>query len=141
MSILTIIPLLFLSSLPLQADPECAETEQRHEQMLIIYRSVPELQALHGKSSFDLVEFREVAPGYYLLCSEVGSGAFVYHFAIVKHNLSDDSWNLVDEEIISSETPQMYIYHAVKGSQYQVEILFQPNNWITVFTGTFPTSE
>ena len=49
MTIRTIIPLLFFSALSLQADPECAEPMQLHDQVLTICRSVPELRELTKK--------------------------------------------------------------------------------------------
>lgn len=138
MIIRTMISLLFCTALSLHADPECAESLQTHEQLLTIYRSVPELQPLTGKSAFFPMEYRVIAPGYYLLCADIGSGAHVYHFALVRHHEADDTWMLIAENKISSSAPRKYIHHEVKGQQYQVEILLHPNKWVNVFSGTLP---
>ena len=122
----------------LQADPECAEPMQLHDQVLTICRCVPELRELTKKAAFNPIEYREIAPGYYLLCTDVGSGAYLYHIALVRYNDSDDTWTLIDENRISSSGAIKYIHHKVKDNQYQVEILLPPNKWVSVFTGTFP---
>lgn len=140
MSIRTIIPLLLLAAYSVQADPECAETIQKHQQLMAIYRNVPELQSLPRGSAFTPCDCREIAPGYYLVYSDIGSGLFVYHFALVKHHPVDDSWKLVDKNTISSSTPIQYIHHEVKENQYQIEILFSSDKWVKVFTGALPTT-
>ena len=136
MSMRTIIPLLLLAAYSVQADPECAETIQKHQQLMAIYRNVPELQSLPRGSAFMPCDYREIAPGYYLVYSDIGSGLFVYHFALVKHNPADNSWKLVDKNTISSSTPIQYIHHTIKENQYQIEILFSSDKWVSVFTGS-----
>ena len=135
----TIIPLLCTLSATLQADPECVETIQEHERLMSICRSVPELQSLSKPLAFASSECREIAPGYYLLCVDIGSGAYVYNCSLVKHNPADNTWQLIDNNIISSGKPKKYIHHEVKDSQYKVEMLLPPNDWVRVFTGTLAT--
>ena len=139
MKIRTIIALLQLGALSLQADPECVETEKEHALLQTICRSVPELQSLTGHFAYVPCDYREIAPGYYLLCIDIGSGAYVYNFALVKHNPTDNTWKLIDKNIISSSEPKKYIHHEVKDNQYKVEILLAPNDWVSVFTGTLST--
>lgn len=135
----TIIPLLLLTIHSVHAGPECAETIQKHQQLMDIYGNVHELQSLLRGSAFMPCDYREIAPGCYLIYSDIGSGLFVYHFALVKHNPADNSWELIDKNIISSSTPIQYIHHEIKKNQYQIEVLFSSDKWVRVFTGALPT--
>lgn len=78
---------------------------------------------------------REIAPGCYLLGVEVGSGAIIYQFSLVKKQ-SDGSWVLLNYTQMNAGYPMQDCRCSIENDQYHVEML-SGGEWIPVFSGRF----
>ena len=132
------ISLLCLSALLAQAAPECEAPIPGQDRLQSICRSIPELQPLAKNPG----NYREIAPGFYLLFFDVGSGIYIFKLALVWYNHVDDTWKLIDTGTVASSN-LIKFRHEVKDNRYQVEFLRlrQDADWVRVFSGTLPTPE
>ena len=132
------ISLLCLSALLVQAVPECEAPIPGQDRLQSICRSIPELQPLAKYPG----NYREIAPGFYLLFFDVGSGIYILKLALVWYNHVDDTWKLIDTGTVASSN-LIKFRHEVKDNRYQVEFLRlrQDADWVRVFSGTLPTPE
>ena len=132
------ISLLCLSALLVQAAPECEAPIPGQDRLQSICRSIPELQPLAKYPG----NYREIAPGFYLLIFDVGSGIYILKLALVWYNHVDDTWKLIDTGTVASSN-LIEFRHEVKNNRYQVEVLRlrQDADWVRVLSGTLPTPE
>ena len=132
------ISLLCLSALLVQAAPECEAPIPGQDRLQSICRSIPELQPLAKNPG----NYREIAPGFYLLFFDVGSGIYILNLALVWYNHVDDTWKLIDTGTVASSN-LIKFRHEVKDNRYLVEFLRlrQDADWVRVFSGTLPTPE
>lgn len=112
-------------------------TGQR-QRVIDIYRQTPELRGQYESRRnwvFVPVLHREIAPGCYLLGVEVGSGAIIYQFSLVKKQ-SDGSWVLLNYTQMNAGYPMQDCRCSIENDQYHVEML-SGGEWIPVFSGRF----
>lgn len=110
----------------------------QEQRVIDIYRQTPELRGLYESRRnwvFVPVLHREIAPGCYLLGVEVGSGAIIYQFSLVKKQ-SDGSWVLLNYTQMNAGYPMQDCRCSIENDQYHVEML-SGGEWIPVFSGRF----
>ena len=108
------------------------------QRVIDIYRLTPELRGLYESRRnwvFVPVLHREMAPGCYLLGVEVGSGAIIYQFSLVKKQ-SDGSWVLHNYTQMNAGYPMQDCRCSIENDRYHVEML-SGGEWISVFSGRF----
>ena len=116
---------------------EYLQPEQAQE-VIDIYRHTPELSAEYESRRnwfFVPMLYHEITPDCYLLCVEVGSGASIYLFSLVKKQ-PDGSWQLLNQTIMSPGYPGRDLRCKLENDRYLIEILCG-KEWSTVFTGRF----
>ena len=116
---------------------EYLQPEQAQE-VIDIYRHTPELSAAYESRRnwvFVPMLYHEITPDCYLLCVEVGSGASIYLFSLVKKQ-PDGSWQLLNQTIMTPEYPGRDLRCKLENDRYLIEILCG-KEWSTVFTGRF----
>lgn len=112
-----------------------AEQEQR---VIDIYRQTPELRGQYESRRnwvFVPVLHREIAPGCHLLGVEVGSGAIIYQFSLVKQQ-PDGSWLLLNHTQMNTGYPMKNCRCSIENDRYHIDIL-SGGEWISVFSGRF----
>jgi len=124
---------------PLHAEGELSFLQPKQAQEVIdIYRHTPELNAEYESRCnwvFVPMLYHEITPDCYLLCVEVGSGAIIYLFSLVKKQ-PDSSWQLLNHTIMSPGYPGRDLRCKLENDRYLIEILCG-KEWSTVFTGRF----
>ena len=103
-----------------------------------IYRHTPELRAEYESRCnwvFVPMLYHEITTDCYLLCVEVGSGAIIYLFSLVKKQ-SDGNWLLLNHTHMSPECPGHDLRCKLENDRYLIEILCG-KEWETVFSGRF----
>ena len=124
---------------PLHAECSLAYLQPEQAQEVIdIYRHTPELSAEYESRCnwvFVPMLYHEITPDCYLLCVEVGSGASIYLFSLVKKQ-PDSSWQLLNQTILSPGYPGRDLRCKLENDRYLIEILCG-KEWSTVFTGRF----
>ncbi len=124
---------------PLHAECSLAYLQPEQAQEVIdIYRHTPELSAEYESRCnwvFVTMLYHEITPDCYLLCVEVGSGAIIYLFSLVKKQ-PDGSWQLLNHTIMSPGYPGRDLRCKLENDRYLIEILCG-KEWSTVFTGRF----
>ena len=116
---------------------EYLQPEQAQE-VIDIYRHTPELSAAYESRRnwvFVPMLYHEITPDCYLLCVEVGSGASIYLFSLVKKQ-SDGNWLLLNHTHMSPECPGHDLRCKLENDRYLIEILCG-KEWETVFSGRF----
>lgn len=117
--------------------PLCLPAGQE-QRVIDIYRQTPELRGQYESRRnwvFVPVLHREIAPGCHLLGVEVGSGAIIYQFSLVKKQ-SDGSWVLLNYTQMNAGYPMQDCRSSIENDQYHVDIL-SGGEWIPVFSGRF----
>ncbi len=110
----------------------------QEQKVLDIYRQTPELRGQYESRCnwvFVPVLHREMSPGCYLLGVEVGSGAIIYQFSLVKKQ-SDSSWVLLNYTQMNAGYPMQDCRCSIENDRYHVEML-SGGEWISVFSGRF----
>ena len=79
--------------------------------------------------------YHEVTPDCYLLCVEVGSGASIYLFSLVKKQ-SDGDWLLLNHSFMCPGEPGHDLRCKLENDRYLIEIQCG-REWRTVFSGRF----
>ena len=124
---------------PLQAGELSPYLPTGQKQRVIdIYRQTPVLRGQYESRCnwvFVPVLHREIAPGCHLLGVEVGSGAIIYQFSLVKKQ-SDGSWVLLNYTQMNAGYPMLDCRCSIENDQYHVEML-SGGEWISVFSGRF----
>ena len=108
------------------------------QRVIDIYRQTPELRGQYESRCnwvFVQVLNREIATGCYLLGVEVGSGAIIYQFSLVKKQ-SDGRWVLLNYTQMNAGYPMQDCRCSIENDQYHVEML-SGGEWIPVFSGRF----
>ena len=127
------------SMVPLQAAESLSYLHPEQAQRVIdIYRQTPELREEYESRRnwvFVPMLYHEITPDCYLLCVEVGSGASIYLFSLVKKQ-PDSSWQLLNHTIMSPGYPGRDLRCKLENDRYLIEILCG-KEWSTVFTGRF----
>ena len=127
------------SMVPLQAAESLSYLHPEQAQRVIdIYRQTPELREEYESRCnwvFVPMLYHEITPDCYLLCVEVGSGASIYLFSLVKKQ-PDSSWQLLNHTIMSPGYPGHDLRCKLENDRYLIEILCG-KEWSTVFTGRF----
>ena len=127
------------SMVPLQAAESLSYLHPEQAQRVIdIYRQTPELREEYESRCnwvFVPMLYHEITPDCYLLCVEVGSGASIYLFSLVKKQ-PDSSWQLLNHTIMSPGYPGRDLRCKLENDHYLIEILCG-KEWSTVFTGRF----
>lgn len=112
-----------------------AEQEQG---VIDIYRLTPELRGQYESRRYWVfvpVLHREIAPGCHLLGVEVGSGAIIYLFSLVKKQ-PDGSWLLLNHTQMNTGYPMKDCRCSIENDRYHIDIL-SGGEWISVFSGRF----
>ena len=124
---------------PLHAECSLAYLQPEQAQEVIdIYRHTPELSSAYESRRnwvFVPMLYHEITPDCYLLCVEVGSGASIYLFSLVKKQ-SDGNWLLLNHTHMSPECPGHDLRCKLENDRYLIEILCG-KEWETVFSGRF----
>lgn len=124
---------------PLQAGELSPYLPTGQEQRVIdIYRQTPELRGQYESRRnwvFVPVLHREIAPGCHLLGVEVGSGATIYQFSLVKQQ-PDGCWLLLNHTQMNAGYPMQDCRCSIENDRYHVEML-SDGEWIPVFSGMF----
>lgn len=135
----TALCLAAVSVAPLHAEAELSFLQQEQAQRVIdIYRQTPELRDEYESRCdwiFVPMLYHEVSTDCYLLCVEVGSGAIIYLFSLVKKQSAGD-WLLLNHSIMSPGEPGHDLRCKLENDRYLIEILCG-REWSTVFTGRF----
>ena len=108
------------------------------QRVIDIYRQTPELRGQYESRCnwvFVPVLHCEIAPGCHLLGVEVGSGAIIYQFSLVKKQ-SDGSCVLLNYTQMNAGYPMQDCRCSIENDQYHVEML-SGGEWISVFSGRF----
>ena len=135
----TAICLAANSMVPLQAAESLSflHTEQA-QRVIDIYRQTPELREEYESRCdwiFVPMLYQEVTTDCYLLCVEVGSGAIIYLFSLVKKQTEGD-WLLLNHSIMSPGEPGHDRRCKLENDRYLIEIQCG-REWRTVFSGRF----
>ena len=128
-----------LSVAPLHAEGLLSFLQPEQAQRVIdIYRHTPELRAEYESRSnwvFVPMLYHAITTDCYLLCVEVGSGAIIYLFSLVKKQ-SDGNWLLLNHTHMNPECPGHDLRCKLENDRYLIEILCG-REWETVFSGRF----
>lgn len=135
----TVLCLAAVAVAPLHAECSLAYLQPEQAQEVIdIYRHTPELSAEYESRCnwvFVPMLYHEITPDCYLLCVEVGSGAIIYLFSLVKKQ-PDGNWLMLNHTHMSPECPGHDLRCKLENDRYLIEILCG-KEWSTVFTGRF----
>lgn len=135
----TALCLAAVSVAPLHAEDELSFLQQEQAQRVIdIYRHTPELRAEYESRCnwvFVPMLYHEITTDCYLLCVEVGSGAIIYLFSLVKKQ-SEGDWLLLNHSIMSPGEPGHDLRCKLENDRYLIEIQCG-REWRTVFSGRF----
>ena len=127
------------SMVPLQAAESLSYLHPEQAQRVIdIYRQTPELREEYESRCnwvFVPMLYHEITPDCYLLCVEVGSGASIYLFSLVKKQ-SDGDWLLLNHSFMCPEEPGHDLRCKLENDRYLIEIQCG-REWRTVFSGRF----
>lgn len=139
-ALITATPFLVVgAAAPLQAGELPLYLPAEQEQRVIdIYRQTPELRGLYESRRnwvFVPVLHREIAPGCHLLGVEVGSGATIYQFSLVKQQ-PDGSRLLLNHTQMNTGYPMKDCRSFIENDRYHIDIL-SAGEWISVFSGRF----
>lgn len=111
---------------------------EQAQEVVDIYRHTPELREEYESRCncvFVPMLYHEITPDCYLLCVEVGSGAIIYLFSLVKKQ-PDGSWQLLNHTIMSPGDTGHDLRCKLENDRYLIEILCG-KEWRTVFGGRF----
>ena len=135
----TALCLAGIAMVPLQAAESLSFLHPEQAQRVIdIYRQTPELREEYESRCdwiFVPMLYHEVTTDCYLLCVEVGSGAIIYLFSLVKKQ-SDGNWLLLNHTHMSPECPVHDLRCKLENDRYLIEIRCG-KEWETVFSGRF----
>ena len=124
---------------PLHAECSLAYLQPEQAQEVIdIYRHTPELsEEYESRCNWVFVPmlYHEITPDCYLLCVEVGSGAIIYSFSLVKKQ-SEGDWLLLNHSIMCPDEPGHDLRCKLENDRYLIEIQCG-REWRTVFSGRF----
>lgn len=124
---------------PLHAEESLSSLQSEQAQKVIdIYRHTPELSAEYESRSnwiFVPMLYHKITTDCYLLCVEVGSGAIIYLFSLVKKQ-PDGNWLLLNHTNMSPGEPGHDLRCNLENDRYHIEILCG-KEWESVFSGTF----
>ena len=124
---------------PLHAECSLAYLQPEQAQEVIdIYRHTPELsEEYESRCNWVFVPmlYHEITTDCYLLCVEVGSGAIIYLFSLVKKQ-SEGDWLLLNHSIMCPDEPGHDLRCKLENDRYLIEIQCG-REWRTVFSGRF----